>query len=49
MSLADTVRRWLDDDAAVIYECRECGTALDSDELMCPSCGSTDVSEYDVR
>ncbi|MFC4440177.1 MULTISPECIES: hypothetical protein [Natrialbaceae] len=45
MSLT-TVRRWLSDDD-VIYECRDCGTTLESVQRVCPSCGSSEIAEYD--
>lgn len=47
MSFATTVRRWLSNSDDVIYECRNCGTVLESVEWTCPSCGSMEVAEYD--
>ncbi|WP_458191090.1 hypothetical protein [Haladaptatus sp. NG-WS-4] len=48
MSLPAPVRRWLADDGATIYECRQCGTTLEAIERPCPSCGSTKIAEFDV-
>lgn len=48
MSLTDAMVRWLSDDENVIYECRECGTTLESGELRCPHCGSLAIAEYDI-
>ncbi len=48
MSLAATVRRWLDEDEDLIHECRNCGAMLRPNERMCPDCGSTEIAEFDV-
>jgi rubrerythrin len=32
-----------------VYECRTCGTTLESAEETCPYCGPTDVVEFDLR
>ncbi|WP_246999292.1 hypothetical protein [Halosolutus gelatinilyticus] len=47
MSLTTAVRQWLSNDE-VIYECRNCGTTLAPSEWRCPSCGSTEIAEYDA-
>ncbi|SEW31572.1 hypothetical protein [Natrinema salifodinae] len=47
MALTTAVRRWLSDDS-VIYECRNCGTTLESTDQRCRSCGSSEIAEYDV-
>jgi len=31
-----------------VYECRRCGTTLDTDGADCPYCGPTDVATYDI-
>jgi rubrerythrin len=31
---------------AVLYECRNCGTTLDSPDSRCPECDSVDVATY---
>lgn len=38
----------LTDDVDVIYECRSCGTTLESESATCPYCGLTDVVCYDL-
>ncbi|WP_265110601.1 zinc-ribbon domain-containing protein [Halosolutus halophilus] len=48
MSLTAAVRRWLSDDPDVTYECRNCGTTLESTERTCPVCGSIEIAEYDA-
>lgn len=32
----------------VLYECRTCGTTVDSELADCPYCGPTDVVRYDI-
>lgn len=27
-------------------ECRQCGTAVDTDTLWCPDCGSAEIASY---
>lgn len=34
--------------AAVFYECRQCGTTLSSTTTTCPTCGSEEIAEYDL-
>lgn len=36
-------------DAAVIYECRRCGTAVGSENDACPYCGRCDIARYEIR
>ncbi len=43
-SVKAAVRRGTCD--ATLYECRRCGTTLDSDDERCQCCGSSDVAEY---
>ena len=28
------------------YECRHCGTTVDSPEEVCPACGEAEIAEY---
>ncbi len=46
--MIETVNRLLfrHHDADVVYECRECGTSVDSVDAECPSCGRTDVATF---
>ena len=32
-----------------VYECRTCGTTLDSDADSCPHCGPTEVKKFELR
>jgi len=32
----------------VVYECRNCGTALDSEQGPCPNCDSTEIACHDL-
>ena len=36
-------------DPETVYECRTCGTTVDSAAGVCPYCGPTDVVEFDLR
>lgn len=47
MRILTAVKQRFSDDPAVIYECRNCGTVLETNERICPSCGSIEVAEYD--
>ncbi|MFU8868119.1 hypothetical protein [Natronococcus sp.] len=47
MPILTAVKKRLAGDAAVVYECRNCGTVLETNEWTCPSCGSIEVAEYD--
>ncbi|MFQ3283786.1 MAG: rubrerythrin [Natronomonas sp.] len=48
MRLLSRVRRVLGEDA--IYECRHCGTTLESELDECPCCGTRDgVVRYELR
>ncbi len=31
-----------------LYECRNCGPTLDTDDDQCPECGSADVATYQL-
>ncbi len=48
MPFSVAVRRWLADDGAIIYECRHCGTAVESIEQQCPTCESTEIVTFDI-
>lgn len=47
MPIFSTVRKYFSGDEETIFECRNCGTVLEGGERNCPSCGSTEVAEYD--
>lgn len=47
MTLLARVRELLEEDP--IYECRRCGTTLESELDECPICGTSDVARYDLR
>lgn len=47
MTLLTRVRALFED--GPIYECRRCGTTLDSEFDECPACGIRDVARYDIR
>lgn len=48
MTLLTRVRKVLTSDA--IYECRNCGTTLDSGLDECPTCGNADgVARYEIE
>lgn len=36
------------DDLDVVYECRSCGTTVESENASCPYCDVADVVRYDV-
>ncbi|WP_226023105.1 hypothetical protein [Halomicrobium salinisoli] len=42
------VLRRLRADGDAIYECRNCGAALDDPEEPCHECGSEEVAEYEL-
>ena len=48
MGLADWVAAVFGDEVREIYECRECGTNLASEEEDCPYCGPTDVVQIEL-
>ncbi len=35
-------------ETAVVYECRRCGTTVDSDTETCPACESDAIVEYRI-
>ncbi len=48
MTLLTRVRGLIGDDSSV-YECRHCGTTLESDIDDCPLCGKSAVVAYDIE
>lgn len=46
MTLLTRVREFIGD--GVIYECRHCGTTLESELDECPLCGTSDVVRYEL-
>ncbi len=47
MTLLTRVRGFISDDG-LVYECRHCGTTLESDTVDCPHCGHSDVAVYEI-
>ncbi len=35
-------------ESTTVYECRHCGTTIDSQTDPCPYCGPTEVVEYEL-
>ena len=48
MGIADWVATVFGDGGREIYECRECGANLASEEDDCPYCGPTDVVQIEL-
>ena len=34
--------------ATTVYECRQCGTTVETEADACPYCGLTDIVEYEL-
>ncbi|ELY34484.1 hypothetical protein C500_00137 [Natrialba magadii ATCC 43099] len=32
-----------------LYECRHCGVSIEDDVTTCPTCGSTEVAQYELE
>lgn len=47
MTLLTRVRALLGEDT--VYECRHCGTTLESELDECPTCGDGTVARYEIR
>ncbi|MDG5760238.1 hypothetical protein QA600_12915 [Natronococcus sp. A-GB1] len=47
MSIFTAVKKRLSGSAAVVYECRNCGTVLETNEWTCSCCGSIEIAEYE--
>lgn len=37
------------DDASLFYECRRCGTTVESADDPCPACGHEEIAEYSLK
>ncbi|MFC6731667.1 MULTISPECIES: hypothetical protein [unclassified Haladaptatus] len=37
------------DDDPVVYECRECGTTVESAFSECPYCGEADIARLEIE
>jgi rubrerythrin len=48
MALLSRVRRLIGTDD-VVYECRQCGTTLESASDDCPNCGAEDTVQYRIE
>lgn len=47
MTLLTRVREFIGD--GVVYECRHCGTTLESELDECSLCGTSDVVRYELE
>ncbi|AEN07463.1 hypothetical protein Halar_0198 (plasmid) [halophilic archaeon DL31] len=36
------------DQTGVVYECRRCGTSVDSDDTTCPACGADAIIQHQI-
>jgi len=46
--LLEEVKRFLRPSDSVLYECRNCGKTLEEEAEECPSCGSEEISKYEL-
>lgn len=46
--LRPVIARWRNRETT-IYECRDCGTELDSEDATCHVCGSSDVATFELE
>jgi rubrerythrin len=46
MSTLRTLLRHVLDSETVLYECRSCGSKLESADRGCPECGADEVATY---
>ena len=37
------------DGSGIVYECRQCGTTVDSEDDVCPDCGSEEIAQFPTR
>lgn len=47
MTLLKRVRGFIGE-SELVYECRRCGTTLESAVEDCPQCGECDIAAYDL-
>lgn len=47
MALLTRVRELIGD-GDLLYECRRCGTTLESEVGDCPQCGKSDIAAYEI-
>ncbi|UTF52354.1 hypothetical protein [Natronosalvus rutilus] len=49
--MIETVKSLLftESERETIYECRRCGTGVDSPSSTCPSCGNEDIASFHTR
>lgn len=45
--IRSTIQRLLSD-SSMLYECRSCGTKIESEREVCPTCGSGEIAHYDL-
>ena len=49
MKLLQTITGALSTDCAILYECRRCGTNVDTESDDCPYCGLSHIAQYEIR
>ncbi len=49
MSVLQTITSVFTADCTVLYECRRCGTAVDSESDLCPYCELDHIARYEIR
>lgn len=49
MKLPGPVRRFfVGSEPTHVYECSACGTSVDDESDVCPTCGAEDISVYEI-
>ncbi len=48
MGLLDTLRRAVEGEPSILWECRNCGKTLSADAEECSGCGSEEIAFYDL-
>lgn len=49
MNALQTIKDVFSTNGVVIYECRRCGTTVDSESDPCPFCELDCIARYDIR
>lgn len=49
MNALQTIKSVFTVDRIVLYECRQCGTAVDSESDPCPCCERDSIARYVIR
>lgn len=45
--IRSTLQRLLSN-STMLYECRSCGTKIESEREDCPTCGSAEIARYEL-